>query len=160
MIRNASAFAVVGAWLAGCTTVPAPETPPVTVHAPAAPAVRQPPTAAIEQTYLEKARTYMRERRWAEALVKWELLVLLDPAQQNYRDEVEALRKRISDTASELLRSAAQARRRGNFNQATVEYLRVLNVDRHNETAAQALREIENERIRRLYLNRAPRTAM
>lgn len=160
MIRKASRMAALGALLAGCATPPTPDAPPAPVRAPSATTMQQPHMAAIEQAYLEKAQTCMRERRWADALVQWELLALLNPSAQNYRDEIEALRKHIRSTAAELLNAAEMARRRGNLNQATLEYLRVLNVDRGNIAAAQALREMEKERARRQYLNRAPRMAM
>jgi hypothetical protein len=55
---------------------------------------------------------------------------------------------------------ADKARRNGNLDRATIEYLRVLSVDRNNARAAQGLRDIERERTRRNYLNRPPRTVM
>lgn len=162
MIRNASCIAALGAMLlAGCVTPPAADAPlaPVEATSPAFHA-RQPHAAAIEQVHLEKVQTYMRERRWADALVQWQILALLNPSAQNYRDEIETLRTRIRSIASELLNAADNARRRGNLSQATLEYLRVLNVDRDNAVAAQALRDIEKEQVRRHYLNRAPRVVM
>ena len=69
-------------------------------------------------------------------------------------------RKRIRDTTASLSSAAEQARRQGNLDQATLLYLRVLNVDRDNAAAAQALRDIDAERTRRSYLNRPPRGAM
>jgi hypothetical protein len=162
MIRNASCIAALGAaLLAGCVTPPAADVPLAPAEAaPPAPSVRQPHTAAIEQAHLEKAQSHMRERRWADALVQWQILALLNPSAQNYRDEIEALRTRIRSIASGLLNAADNARRRGNLSQATLDYLRVLNVDRDNTAAAQALREIEKEQVRRQYLNRAPRVVM
>lgn len=162
MIRNASCIAALGAaLLAGCVTPPAADAPlaPVEATSPASHA-RQPHAAAIEQAHLEKAQTYMRERRWADALVQWQILALLNPSAQKYHDEIETLRIRIRSIASELLNAADSARQRGNLSQATLEYLRVLNVDRGNTVAAQALRDIEKEQVRRQYLNRAPRVVM
>jgi outer membrane protein assembly factor BamD (BamD/ComL family) len=162
MIRNASCIAAVGAaLLAGCVTPPAADVSLAPAEAaPPAPSVRQPHTAAIEQAHLEKAQSHMRERRWADALVQWQILALLNPSAQNYRDEIATLRTRIRSIASGLLNAADNARRRGNLSQATLDYLRVLNVDRDNTAAAQALREIEKEQVRRQYLNRAPRVVM
>lgn len=162
MIRNASCIAALGAvLLAGCVTPPPADAPlaPAEATSPASHA-RQPHAAAIEQVHFEKAQAYMRERRWADALVQWQILALLNPSAQNYRDEIETLRTRIRSIASELLNAADNARRRGNLSQATLEYLRVLNVDRDNAVAAQALRDIEKEQVRRQYLNRAPRVVM
>lgn len=162
MIRNASCIAALGAaLLAGCVTPPAADAPLAPVEgAPPAFTSGQAHVAAIEQTHLDKARAYMRERRWADALVQWQILALLNPSAQNYRDEIAALRTRIRGIASGLLNAADNSRRRGNLSKATLEYLRVLNVDRDNTAAAQALREIEKEQVRRQYLNRAPRLVM
>lgn len=162
MIRIASCIATLGAaLLAGCVTPPASHAPPAPAEAaPPASSTPQSHAAAIEQAHLEKAQAYMRERRWADALVQWQILALLNPSAQNYRDEIEALRKRIRSMASELLNAAENTRRRGNLNQAILEYLRVLNVDRDNAVAAQALRDIEKEQTRRQFLNRPPRVVM
>jgi hypothetical protein len=92
--------------------------------------------------------------------VQWELLVLLRPDEPEYRERTEEVRRRIAAAAEQFMALAEQARRSGNLERATVEYLRALNVDRHNARAVQGLREIERERNRRNYLNRAPRTVM
>jgi hypothetical protein len=102
----------------------------------------------------------MRERRWADALLQWELLVLLRPETAEYRERAESTRLRIRETAEKALAQAEQARRTGNLDRAVLEYLKVLNVDRNNERAAQGLRDIERERTRRNYMNRPPRIVM
>jgi hypothetical protein len=150
-----SAMAVALGFLAGCATpspVPAPE---------AAPTVETPRLAGdAERALRERADSDMRARRWADALVQWELLALLKPDAQEYREQIEQTRRQIDATARSALAAAEQAQRSGNLERATVEYLRVLSVDRDNARAAQALREIERERTRRNYLNRPPRLVM
>jgi hypothetical protein len=156
-IRVAASLVAIGLSMAGCVTPPSAEAPSAAVPSiPSAPPLAQ----VVEATYLERAETLVRERRWADALVQWELLALLRPDSQKYRDEIELARKRIAQTVAESLEAAEQARRRGNADQAAVQYLRALSADRNNLRAAQGLREIERERTRRAYLNRAPRTSM
>jgi len=99
----------------------------------------------------------MRERNWADALVQWELLALLKPDSRDYRNALAETRSRIRESAGGFARAAEQAHKQGNLDQATLLYLRVLNVDRDNAAAAQALRDIDAERTRRAYLNRPPR---
>lgn len=140
---------------AGCVT------PPPSGPAPApTPAQAPSPADALEARHHERAQVYARERNWADALVQWELLSLLKPNVQEYRDAVAETRKRIRDAGASLTSAAEQARRQGNLDQATLLYLRVLNVDRENAAAAQALREIEAERTRRSFINRPPRVVM
>ena len=143
--------------LSGCVTPPTggpADTP--TPAGPPSPA----PAAALEARHLEHAQSYANARNWADALVQWELLALLKPDAQEYRNSIAETRKRIRDATAGMSSAAAQARQQGNLDQATLLYLRVLNVDRDNTAAAQALRDIDAERTRRSYLNRPPRGAM
>lgn len=155
-VRVAVSMAVISLLVAGCATPPAAEAPAAVPSIPTAPPITQ----ILEAGYLERAETLVRDRRWADALVQWELLALLRPDSRKYRDEIELARKRIDQTAAESLQAAEQARRQGNLDQATLQYLRALSADRSNLRAAQGLREIERERTRRAYLNRPPRTSM
>jgi len=144
--------------LAGCATPPATvETPPgaIPIASPATSALSA--TDALEQRHRERARTYESERNWADALVQWELLMLLKPAAAEYRDAAAATRSRIRAATAGLSRAAEFARRQGNLDQATLLYLRLLNLDREDAAAAQALREIDVDRTQRAYINRPPR---
>lgn len=160
MTRLASKIAALGLLLSGCVTAPAPQVTPAPVQAAPVSTMQDPNTAEVEQEYLRKAQDLMRDRRWADALIHWEILALLKPSAENYRNEIAALQKRIRNTAAELLQAADLARKRGNISQAILGYLRVLNVDRENAPAAQALRELEQQRVQHQYLNRAPRKVM
>lgn len=113
-----------------------------------------------ERTLRERAERHMEQQRWADALLQWELLLLLRPDAQTYREQAERTRRTIRDAAERSLALAEQARRSGNLDRAVIEYLRVLSVDRGNARAAQALRDIERERTRRNYMNRPPRVVM
>ena len=92
--------------------------------------------------------------------MQWELLALIQPQVQSYRDAVADTRARIARLTANLLPSAQLARKQGNLDQAEVLFLRVLKVDRENAVAAQALREIEADRTKRAYSNRPPRMRM
>ena len=144
--------------VAGCVTPTASESP---AHRPAPSSTTQSAlTDALEARHRERAQAYARDRNWADALVQWELLALINAESREYRDAIADTRKRIRDAAAGLTNAAEQARRQGNLDQATLLYLRVLNVDRDNTAAAQALRDIDAERTRRSYINRPPRVVM
>jgi tetratricopeptide (TPR) repeat protein len=151
-------LAAAVAALSGCVTPP-PAVGPADTSTPAV-ALSPAPAAALEARHLERAQSYASARNWADALVQWELLALLKPDAQEYRNSIAQTRKRIHDATVGLSSAAAQARQQGNLDHATLLYLRVLNVDRDNVAAAQALRDIDAERTRRSYLNRPPRGAM
>ena len=154
---RALGMALLGA-AAGCTAPPpadealAPET--------AAPGPRAPAADEAERVLRERAENHERQRRWADALLQWEMLALLRPETADYRERVETTRRRIREAAEKSLALAEQARRSGNLDRATLEYLRVLSMDRDNERAAQGLRDIEQDRTRRNYMNRPPRIVM
>lgn len=152
------ALLVFSCVVAGCVTPPA-ESPPSRQPAPP-PSAPSSPTDALEARHRELAQAYTRGRNWADALVQWELLALVNPESREYRDAVSETRKRIRETAAGLESAAEQARRQGNLDLATLLYLRLLNVDRDNTAAAQALRDIDAERTRRSYINRPPRVVM
>jgi hypothetical protein len=161
------ALAAFCALLYGCVTPPGEEQPdgrePATPGSstgspaadPAAPAAS--PLAVLEEHHRALAQTYVRERNWADAVVQWELLLLLKPDSAEYRNAAEESRAQIRNAAASLLPAADHARRLGNLDQATLLYLRVLNIDRENAAAAQALRDIDAERTKRAYINRPPR---
>lgn len=143
--------------LSGCVTPPAADPPATPAPVPGPVQAAPTPAAALEERHHAHAQAFMRERNWADALVQWELLALLKPDSQEYRNALIATRARIREAADGFMRAANQARAQGNLDQATLMYLRVLNVDRENAVAAQALRDIDAERTRRSYINRPPR---
>ena len=149
---------VIGVVLTGCVTPPSGNDAPSSSATKASPVPSA--TETLEQRHRERALAYEGERNWADALVQWELLTLLKPDAAEYRDAVVATRKRIRAATAGLSKAAEFARRQGNLDQATLLYLRVLNLDREDSAAAQALRDIDAERTQRAYLNRPPRGIM
>jgi hypothetical protein len=150
--------------LSGCVVTPNSE--PAPGSPPAAPVLAPTPVTAqsarslidaLEHQHRERAQAHEGERNWADALVQWELLTLLKPDSQEYRDAVVATRSRIQAATAGLLRAAELARKQGNLEQAALLYLRVLNLDRGDASAAKALREMDIERTQRTYFNRPPR---
>ena len=113
---------------------------------------------SLEHYHLERARAHEVDRNWADALVRWELLTLLRPDKAEYGDAVVTTRNRIRAATAGLTKAAAQARQQGNLDQAMQLYLRILNLNREDIAAAQALRDIDAERTQRAYLNRPPRS--
>ncbi len=155
-------LAAASALVSGCASVPenvplpgspAPAPPP----APATTRSSRSPIEALEYLHRERAKSFSSERNWADALIEWELLTLLKPDSQEYREAAATARARILAATASLLRAAEFARKEGNLDQATLLYLRVMNLDRRDGTAAQALREIDIERAQRAFFNRPPR---
>jgi len=150
------ALACLAFLLVGCVMLPGSgPTPPEPVRT-TLPSREQ----TLERDYRAHATALMHEARWADAKVQWELLLLLRPGSAEYRTQWEVAHKHIADTAAEAIDHAAAARRRGDLELATNQYLRALAADRENTAAAQGLREIERERTRRAYLNRPPRAVL
>jgi hypothetical protein len=117
-------------------------------------------TDLLEERHRVRAQAYARESNWADTLIHWELLALLRPNAQEYKEAIADTRARIKTLAAAYLRGAELARKQDNLDQATLLYLRALYVERDNATAAQALREIDAERNKRAYANRPPRMRM
>ena len=78
-----AACALLLCLLSGCVTPPAD---PASRPAPDPDLATSSAIDALEARHHEQARTYTRERNWADALVQWELLVLLKPDATQYRN--------------------------------------------------------------------------
>lgn len=167
MTGRAVMLALAGAALCGCATQPSTDapagTPPPVVTEDAtrySPSPATPSLDALEQRHRARAHAHARDNNWADALVEWEVLALLRPDAAEYRDALAETRARIKSLSAAHIRAAELARKQDNLEQATVLYLRALNVDRDNSVAAQALRDIDAERTKRAYSNRPPRMRM
>ena len=152
---QASGLVLAVTVLGGCATPPPP------APAPAARAAALPGSQdSVEAAYRERAQSAVKDRRWADALVHWEVLALLRPNVPEYRAQIEQAQKRIAEVSVEALRTGDAARKRGDLEGAQTQYLRVLAVDPDHAEAMQALRDMERERVRRAYFNRAPRNVL
>lgn len=144
--------------LAGCTTS-VTQPPPAAPDAPALAAPSGPPTPAsvFEQQQRERAQSAARQGHWAEVALAWELLTVLRPGNADYRERLTETRTRIDALVAERLPRAALAAQRGEVEAAMQHYLAIVALQPAHGAAAEALRALERERNRKLYLGRYSR---
>ncbi len=116
--------------------------------------------SAFEQHYRDRASSAQRQGRLADAAIAWEVLTVLRPESREYRDALLDTRRQIDVAVAERLPRAAQAQRRGDLDAATQGYLAVLALQPDSVPAADALRSIERERVKRQQLGRLSRLAL
>lgn len=159
---------------AGCTSVPTSErkstdqgdsanpVPALIQVSPPPPPPPPPPgtDAAFEQQTREQADQLMEAGRWAEAVVQWEILTLFRPHQAEYAGKLAEARNQASNSASESLVAAVEARKRGETRRAETLYLRALSADPGSVAAADALREMERERATSAYSSQMARASI
>lgn len=153
-VGSAMAAGSAAVLLAACTSVPRP--PPEPPLAPESEAAAELPArrgaravAAFEQRYRQLAAQAAAQGRWADAEAAWDVVLALKP------HDGEALARRHDAVAAaeagvaERLPRARQAQQRGDAEGASRLYLQVLALEPTNAEAADALRAIEFERMRR-----------
>ncbi|QPF75645.1 hypothetical protein G8A07_23835 [Roseateles sp. DAIF2] len=147
--------------LAGCSSLPSgqPAGSPPAVD-PATPAPAGTPLAAFETAQQQRAQDLERQGRLAEAAWAWEVLTVLRPANADYRESAAALRRQIDTAVADRLQRAQQAHKRGELDAASTQYLTLLSLQPDHVQAAEALRGIERERNRRLYLGKPSRQTL
>jgi tetratricopeptide (TPR) repeat protein len=150
------AATVCVAALAGCAA-PAPTPGAAASVATSAPATS---TSSFEQQYRDRASSAQRQGHLADAAIAWEVLTVLRPDSREYRDALVDTRRQIGAAVAERLPRAAQAQRRGDLEAATQGYLAVLALQPDSTPAADALRSIERERVKRQQLGRLSRLAL
>jgi hypothetical protein len=147
--------------LAGCNTAPTQPTPDApAVAAPAAPLARRDPSTPAGQFELqqrERAQAAARLGHWGEVALAWELLTVLRPDSAEYRERLAETQARIDTLVAERLPRAALAAQRGELEAATQHYLAIVALQPAHSGAADALRALERERNRKLYLGRYSR---
>jgi predicted Zn-dependent protease len=144
---------------AACTTVP----PTSAVDAAPAHDAMRPLTggaAVFEQRWRERALAQSREGRLGEAAQSWEILAALRPESGEYRARWLAARREIDAAVPERMQRAQQAWKRGDLDAATTQFLSVLAMQPDEPHAADALRAIERERNRSLYLGKLSRITL
>lgn len=123
-------------------------------------ASRSPEADAFEQTTLSEAQAHMQQGHLAEAALSWEVLSVLRPANPTYARQLTQTRDLIAHKVAEQLPAARQARQRGALEEASQRYLDILALQPDHALAAQALREIEQQRNKQLYLGRYARLTL
>lgn len=156
MMRAAWApLACWGALLVGCAGGPAPGPAP----APEAPAART-PAAQFERQTRERAVLLTRQGKLGEAAQTWDVLLALRPDSREYREQRSELQRQIDAAAIDRAQRAARAQQRGELDAAMQLYLSVLAIKPEHAQAAEALRSLERERVRRQQLGRPSRLTL
>lgn len=151
---------LLAALCAACSTTPA-SIP--TAEAPVlqeAPRQRAGGAASFEQHWRERALLQSREGRLGEAAQSWEILAALRPDAVDYRERLLATRRQIEAAVPERLQRGQQAWKRGDLDAASTQFLSVLALQPGETRAADALRAIERERNRSLYLGKLSRITL
>ena len=148
----------IGTMIVACGTEPRP---------PAAPENAMPSTARLpattssfEQRLRDRALSQGRQGHLADAAISWEILTVLRPYASEYRDGLNETRRLIDTAVSDRLQRAQQAGKRRELDAAAAQYLSVLALQPDQEQAAEALRGIERERNKLLYLGKFSRLTL
>ncbi|MFT3859053.1 MAG: hypothetical protein QM742_16655 [Aquabacterium sp.] len=113
-----------------------------------------PAQAAFEQQHLQAATREESEGDLAQAAWHWEVLAVLRPDKATYADHLTQTRARIAQEVVSRLRAARQAQQKGLTAEAMQRYLAVMALQPDHEEAAEALRALERERVRKEQLGR------
>ncbi len=143
---------------AGCASPPepAPPLPAPTLPSPPTPsraaprAAAESPLADFTRDQREAARLAVRQGRWADALWAWEVVLALEPQDAEALAQRAAAQAAAAAAVADRLPRAQMAQQRGQWETAARLYLEVLAIDPSQSPAADALREIERSRMRRL----------
>ncbi|MEO8278791.1 MAG: hypothetical protein ABI564_03795 [Ideonella sp.] len=148
--------------LQACAGVPAP---PLTAPEPgfveAAPIVVLPPEpTAYEIGQRARALDLERQGKLAEAVLIWEVLTTIRPRHDDYREHWLEAKRRAAAAAADRVQRGDQAAARGQFDTAASNYLAALALQPDQPKAAEALRTIEKERVRRTSLGKLSRLTL
>lgn len=145
------------ALLAACASAPPPAAGPIEVPTPAATRAEPPADnrlADFERQQVELAQAAESRGHWAKAALVWEVLTLVNPEDSSHQSRWTTARKQAERLATERQAAADTAQRRGDLDAATRAWLEVLALDPGRTQAADALRLIERERVRRTTVGR------
>lgn len=143
----------------GCTVPPAePQMPPdePTSLPKSTPAAH----SDYEQRQRDRATALLRQGRLADAALTWEILTVLRPDLPEYAEQLARTRRQIEVATNDRLQRAAQAQKRGELEAATQLYLSVLALQPDQAQAADALRAMERDRNKRIYLGKFARITL
>jgi predicted Zn-dependent protease len=164
-VGHASAVAcvltcAVACVLAGCSSTPTVAPPVAADENPKAVDAALSVQATFEQRQRERATAFARQRRYADAALSWEVLVVLRPDVGEYRERLAETQRLIDAGVAERMPRAAQAAKSGDLDGAAQQYLAVLALQPQNDAAAEAMRAIERERNKRNYLGKFSRVTL
>lgn len=135
----------------------ADQPPPVT---PAPIVVLPPEPTAYEISQRARALDLERQGLLAEAVLVWEVLTTIRPRHDDYREHWQEARRKAAAAAAERVQRGDQAAARGQLDVATSQYLAALALRPDQPKAADALRSIERERVRRNNLGKLSRLTL
>ena len=147
--------------LAACgTNPPAPLVPPDALdEPPVRPVPRASSAPDFERRLREQALAQLSQSKLAEAAMSWEILTALRPDEAEYRTRLIETRRLINQQVTGHLERGAQAFKRGALDDAEQHYLTALGLQPDDAASADALRDLERERMRRQVLGRPARMA-
>jgi tetratricopeptide (TPR) repeat protein len=160
--------ALVTASVSGCAVPPPPDGPAQPAPAPTralapddpAPNAAADGLVAFEAQQRDAAEAAARQGRWADAIWACDIVLALRPG------DSDAMRRRaqaddaVRAALPERLARGRAARSHGDIDAAARAYLQVLALAPDHAAAAEALREIERERVRRYQLGQSSRAVM
>lgn len=149
--------------LSACAGTAPPQPPPAAPDRQALPPQRgQDAVESFEDRQRAQAETAMQQRRWADALWAWDVVLALEPRDVRAREQRNRARAQAEAAATERRARAQQARQKGDVEGAMKLYLEALSQWPDDAEAADALREMERQRTRRGNVNgyRAPGAAV
>lgn len=117
-------------------------------------------SATFEQRLRRRAVSQGRQGRLAESALSWEILTVLRPDARDYRDRLEETRRQIDTAVLDRLQRGSQALKRGESDAAAAQYLAALALQPDNTQAAEALRNVERERNKRVFLGKPSRLTL
>jgi hypothetical protein len=116
--------------------------------------------AAFERQQRDAAEAAARQGRWIDAIWAWDIVLALAPGDSEAAQRRTQAQDAINAALPERLARARVARSRGDIDAAARAYLEVLALAPDHAMAADALREIERERVRRYQLGQPSRAVM
>lgn len=143
-------IALVCALLAACTVMPPGDSR----------VARSPAAEAFEQATLANVQAQLQQGHLAEAATSWEVLSVLRPDKPAYAQQLAQTRTQITRKVNEQLPAARQAQQRGALDEASQRFLAILALQPDHAIAAQALRDIEQQRNKQRYLGRYSRLTL
>jgi tetratricopeptide (TPR) repeat protein len=155
-MRGRHCLASCGLLLLGaCAEAPLQPAQPSTVTVAKAPV--HDAAAVVIAEHRERARRHARAGNHAEAELEWQIVLLLAPADDAARAELEAARTAIRRGVGDHLQAGRSALRAGDTDRAAVAMLKVLALEPENVEASKALRDIDRQKLNRIQGNRAAR---
>ena len=153
--------AVACSGLVACTSAPPAKSPTsLMADLPATPSPAASPHAGFERKQRERALSLTRQGHLGEAALAWEILVVLRPDVDEYRDRLAQAQHRGELAAADHAKLAAQASSRGEIDKAAQHHLAVLALLPDDAAAADALRDIERVRNKRNFLGKFSRITL